>query len=97
MTSGSLRSAQTASPIARMRRPPFAFRVTKSSKAGIMSAGFRPSSCISAKVTASEPASSRLSMSPIFSGLTATITGSPAATPSRMNGRVRSRKEPSPK
>jgi aconitase B len=75
---------------------PVAFRAMNSSHAGMISAGLRPRSCMSAKVTAPAAPSSRLLRSSIFSGLSATSTGSPAPTPSRMNGRAPARKESSP-
>jgi hypothetical protein len=61
-----------------------------------MRAGLAPTSAMSANATlsASPPRAAR--SSPILAALTTTRTGSPAATPSRMKGRVPVRKPTSP-
>ena len=61
-----------------------------------MRAGLAPTSAMSAKATRSAAPPRADRSSPILAALTTTSTGSPAATPSRMKGRVPVRKPISP-
>jgi hypothetical protein len=94
-SSAGVRPAQMGSPIP-LARPPPSMPATKSRHAGMMRAGLAPTSAMSANATrsASPPRADR--SSPILAALTTTSTGSPAATPSRMKGRVPVRKPTSP-
>ncbi len=94
--SGTDRPDHSGSPIPRMVRPRSIPRSRNSCQAGMIRAGFRPTSAISTKVTrlAARPSAARRSA--VRGRVTATRTSSSAARPARMKSLVAVRKPTSP-